>query len=277
VGAQAVAPQVEDEHIFLWQVRSSTCTAFLLGSVHAAKAELFPLDPQIETAVERSEIVVFEADLTAAGSAAMKMLAKGTLEEGITLSDVLSEKTYDDVGLFLEERGMSISGFERFRPWFLALTLTALELSREGYSPDQGIDLKLSKQVKEVGKEAVYLETVDEQLEMFASLLDGSGDEFLQHTLVELETVVPMMERIFEAWQRGDAEQLEELMTASFEGYPDVFKMLVVDRNMRWLETIEKLLGGTRDFMVVVGSLHMVGEHGLPKQLENLGFSVEQR
>ena len=106
--------------------------------------------------------------------------------------------------------------------------------------------------------------------------MDVEGDEFLRQTLLELETVIPLMDEVFDAWNSGDAARLEELLLGSFSEYPAIYRRLVRDRNMKWMNEIQPLLEGSEDFMIVVGSLHMVGQDGLVEQLRRKGWSVEQ-
>jgi uncharacterized protein YbaP (TraB family) len=51
---------------------------------------------------------------------------------------------------------------------------------------------------------------------------------------------------------------------------------MVTDRNLAWMPPIEGLLAGDSDTMVVVGSLHLVGEDGLVNLLRKRGYRVEQ-
>ncbi len=50
----------------------------------------------------------------------------------------------------------------------------------------------------------------------------------------------------------------------------------MTQRNVRWLPRIEELFQGDVDAMVVVGSLHLVGEQGLIELLRAKGYEVEQ-
>ena len=52
---------------------------------------------------------------------------------------------------------------------------------------------------------------------------------------------------------------------------------MVADRNHAWMPKIEELLAGDRDAMVVVGSLHLVGEQGVVNLLREKGYAVEQQ
>ena len=63
----------------------------------------------------------------------------------------------------------------------------------------------------------------------------------------------------------------------AFEEFPEVFKRMVTDRNRTWLPQIEELLAGERDAMVVVGSMHLVGEGGIVNLLREKGYTVEQQ
>jgi uncharacterized protein YbaP (TraB family) len=50
----------------------------------------------------------------------------------------------------------------------------------------------------------------------------------------------------------------------------------VTDRNRRWAETIAGWLDDDRDYLVVVGALHLVGDEGVPALLEAAGFGIQQ-
>jgi uncharacterized protein YbaP (TraB family) len=42
------------------------------------------------------------------------------------------------------------------------------------------------------------------------------------------------------------------------------------------MESLEAMLEDERDFLIVVGALHLVGEDGLPAMLEKAGYEVIQ-
>jgi hypothetical protein len=53
--------------------------------------------------------------------------------------------------------------------------------------------------------------------------------------------------------------------------------MLTTDRNLKWLPKITALLREDRDYLVIVGALHLVGNDGLVELLKRQGFAVVQR
>ena len=50
------------KRLFLWKVTSGQGTAYLLGSIHVAKPEIYPLDERIQKASEASDALVAEVD-----------------------------------------------------------------------------------------------------------------------------------------------------------------------------------------------------------------------
>ena len=52
---------------------------------------------------------------------------------------------------------------------------------------------------------------------------------------------------------------------------------MVVDRNRAWTPKIVELLEGDRNAMVVVGSMHLIGDEGLVSLLKRRGYTVTQQ
>src|SRR5437870_328701 len=75
-----VTVHAQEQRLFLWRIQSGKATAYLLGSIHVAKASMYPLDPQIEKAFNNSAALVVEADASPdkAMGLAMKMMARAS-------------------------------------------------------------------------------------------------------------------------------------------------------------------------------------------------------
>ena len=75
------------------------------------------------------------------------------------------------------------------------------------------------------------------------------------------------MDSLVYAWQNGDIEFLEELLSSesavlSIGGDEMSFK-LNDERNFQMLEIIEKYLESNEKYFIIVGAAHLVGENGL--------------
>ncbi len=172
--------------------------------------------------------------------------------------------------------GMGIGGFKKMKPWMVALSLTSLELMRADYLGSEGIDAYFSSRAKTAGKPQQGLESIDFQVSLFAEMSGEESVEFLRYTLADLDTMIPLVEEIVAAWKIGDSARIEDLLVDGFDGHEELYDRLVKQRNLRWLPQIEELFRGDVDAMVVVGSLHLVGEHGLIELLKAKGYEVEQ-
>ena len=261
---------------FMWRVERGGTTVYLLGSIHAMKEDSYPLPSIIEQAFAESEIVVFEVDADEMPAAAIQMLSAGTLAGGRTLESVVGPATWAKFSDRMREAGFDPKMCVSMKPWMAALTLTAFEMTSAGYLPSAGIDAYFSDRAKDAGKERMALETVDFQVGLFADLTDQQSLAFLTYTLLDLESLVPELDRLSAYWRDGDVAPIEEYLLDGLEEFPDLFAKLVTVRNRSWLASIEEMLAGDRDAMVVVGAMHLVGEGGLVQLLRERGHTVEQ-
>jgi len=156
------------------------------------------------------------------------------------------------------------------------VTITALAMTEAGYLPSAGIDAYFSRRAEETGKERIALETVEFQVGLFADLTAEQSLAFLRFTLVDLETVVPELDKLLAHWRAGNVAAVEALMGEGFDDFPELLDKMVTDRNRAWMSPIEELLAGDSDAMVVVGALHLVGEDGVVNLLRKKGYTVER-
>jgi uncharacterized protein YbaP (TraB family) len=266
----------ESERSFLWRATSGERSVVFLGSIHFMKEDAYPLSPAIEQAYEDADLLVFETDIDSLAGAAVGLMAAGSLDKGTGLEDVIPAELYDRLAGRFSELGMSIDGFTTMRPWMVALTLTSMELMRAGYLGSEGIDAHFNARAKSDGKGRRGLEHIDEQIALFAGLTDEEGVEFLRYTLDDLETMIPMVDELVAAWMRGDADRIEKLMVEGYDEFADLYDRFVIQRNHRWMTTIDELLDGPEDVLVIVGSLHLVGDEGLVELMRAKGFEIEQ-
>ena len=128
---------------FLWKVQSKTATAFILGSVHLAKPDIYPLPGKIEESFDKSSVLALEADPAKAQDPALlqQMLASAAYAKGSTLKEHLSGETFELAKREIERLGLPLDSFSRTKPWFLAMSIETLEFQRLGYDTANGIDV----------------------------------------------------------------------------------------------------------------------------------------
>jgi len=273
-GAKAPAHRV-----FLWRAVVGASTLHLLGSVHVARSELYPLDARIESAFAGSDALVLELVLDEAAKlgAAQRMMELGRLEPGKKLRDVVQPKTWDLLLQTAKDRQLNLFGLHGFRPWFVALALTTQSLEAEGFSADQGIDEHFRRLA--TGHERILpLETIEEQLQLFAGLSPDAQELMLRQTLEEVDQYSDQLDEMFRAWSAGDAAALQALLVDPMrKEFPVLFDQLFTQRNLRMLAKLLDMMKQTPGrYFLVVGAGHLIGDGGLVDLLGRRGVTVEQ-
>ncbi len=256
---------------FLWKVRSSKATAYLLGSVHAARSSLYPLDERIEKAFDASDTLVVEVNTAEASTAALviAMTAKATYPKDDSLDKHVSKEVLDLTNSRLVKYGLSVAEFQQFKPWFIATTLEAMELKALGIMAANGIDQHFLERAKEK-KQILELESAAEQLNLLDSFSDKEQEAFLKYTLTDLENTGKNMDQMMAAWRSGDEKKLDALLdeaTRSDKGLTSLYRRLIDDRNKKMADKIQEFLNTDHTYFIVVGAGHLVGENGLLKTL----------
>ena len=264
----------------LWLVETPLNRAvFLLGSLHVLKSDAYPLAKEINEAYSLSQKVVFETDLAAMLDPAVqaRMLGLGLYPEGQNLFQNISDEMQSSLKKKMTDLGMPMEHFARFRPWFIAVTLTALELQRLGFSPDYGIDVHFYGRAGSDQKEIGFLETVDFQLDLLGKMTAHDQNAFLGQTLKDLDVATQMADDMLKSWKKGDADNLYKILFKSFESYPQIENRLLRRRNIDWVKKIEEMMAEDKNIFIIVGAGHLIGPGSVVALLKEKGYKVKQK
>jgi uncharacterized protein YbaP (TraB family) len=136
--------------------------------------------------------------------------------------------------------------------------------------------MQLLRKAASDGKEILGFETVEQQLGYLDGLSLEAQRELLMQTLTESAAIREIMDDLILAWRSGDIDYLEQALLDDVSGYPELYDAIVADRNRLWVDTIDELLDDGQDYLVIVGALHLVGEDGVPRLLEQRGVRIMQ-
>lgn len=264
----------------LWMVETPlNKQIFLLGSLHFLKSNAYPLANVIYTSYNRSQKIVFEVDLRAVldPTVQAKMRELGLYPEGQTIFENIPDELQRPLKKKMAELGMAMEHFGRFRPWYLAVTMTALELQRLGYSTAYGIDDHFFNKADSDQKEIGFLETFEFQFNLLADLNPSEQSAFLSQTLQDLEVVSQMADDMLEYWKKGDIGQLYAILLKTFKDYPQIENRLLHQRNKEWVQKIEKMMGENKNIFIVAGAGHFIGPGSVVAILQEKGYEVQQK
>ena len=264
---------------FLWRASSPTAQVFLLGSIHVARQDLYPLAPPIEKAYQDSSRLVLEVHLTPEVEAetVKKSLKLGLYPEGDSVDKHLSPEAWKRYSSYLESSGKPVAAFARMKPWLASLGLLMDTLGQDGFVPALGIDRYFQEKAEKDAKPIESLETVDDQLGTLANLDDKVQELMLLEFLDTKDEIAPQMEQAFFAWSAGDVEGIEKLLLSSVTEpeYEPLHQKLFVERNQRMTAKVREYLKGSGSSLVIVGSGHLVGDDGIVALLAR-DHAVEQ-
>ena len=265
-------------HHTLWKVEGQTNAVFLLGSVHALKAENYPMPAVIEAAFTNAQVVAFEADVGALDDPAMalKLMAKARLPEGEALSQLLSPAVYRQFTNHLKDSPMSAQMLDQFSPGFAAMTLVMLELQKLGLDPEYGLDKHYYPLARKAGKRIVPFETIEFQIDLVTKFTWSEGESLLKTTLKDMDTLEQDLGAMLKAWEVGDGPALEKLLNEAMAQEPAIYKRMLTDRSRSWVPKILELLHSGQKAIVIVGAGHLVGKEGVVEQLRQKGLKVTQ-
>jgi len=264
----------------LWLVETPLNKAiFLLVPCTSLKAMPIPWPKPLMKPTIKAKKVVFETDLEAMMNPEVqaKMMVMGLYPEGQTLFQNISEEMRSSLKKKMTDLGMPMEHFGRFRPWFMAVTLTALELQRLGFSPDYGIDLHFYRKTGTDQKEIGFLEPVEFQLDLLGNMNAYDQNAFLGQTLKDLDVAAQMADDMLKNWKKGDADSLYAILFKSFEDFPQIENRLLGRRNVDWVKKIEAMMAEDKNIFVIVGAGHLIGPGSVVALLKEKGYKVKQR
>ena len=269
----------QDDRGLVYSVQSDKVTLYMAGSIHVMRAEDYPLPEVLDEAYGKSDALIMELDLDdldpLESSTLIRSLAMAP--NGSSLKSLMGEASFNRSRESALALGIDLERLASVRPWFAALTVLQISLNQAGYSPEIGVEQYFLEKAVADEKAVDGLETMEQQLNIFASLSDADQGMFLEKTLTELDQLADEIEKLLVAWKTGDVQALEQLLLDSFDEYPELFDELVDQRNKAWDRQLTEILrNGDQDYMVIVGAMHLLGEHGVIELLRQRGFKINR-
>jgi hypothetical protein len=264
---------------FLWKVEGEGAVAYLLGSLHVLTPEWYPLSAAINQAFADSRTLVEELDLDESNDPTLMMaaLSRAMLTDGKTLDQLVAPEVYAELTRRAEKTGLPMIALQRMKPWLAAITLMAPTLQAAGFKPELGVDRHFFDRAKALGMKRQPLETLAYQLDRFDQLSPRLQEDLLKTTMEDLDTTVTGVKEMAQAWSVGNVAAIEKLALAALQESPELYKRLLVERNVNWVPHVETCLKQKAGCFVVVGAAHLVGPDGLPALLTQKGYKVTQQ
>lgn len=258
----------------LWQLTGTSNRIMVLGSIHFLRAADYPLAPAITAAFDDADIVLMEIDTDdldpVASARTVAALAQDS--KGRQLPELLGKVAWRVASAQAHGLGLDLTPMVPFEPWYAAIVVTQQRLTQLGFDQSLGVEAKLTADAKRQGKEIRGLETLESQLGILDALSPKAQRGFLQSTLDEASEVGDAADGMIAAWKAGNVQALNADLLDSVRDQPELYRVLIVRRNEHFARAIGKLQNDPKNYLIVVGALHLVGPDSVLRMLERDGI-----
>jgi len=263
---------------FLWKATKDGHASWLYGTIHIARSDWRFPGPHVLAALKASDEVALELDPTDP-DIVRRLQGLITRRPGAPALPAALEAR-----LRAQIRAACVdpAALAPLRPEMRAISIEVMAGRRLGLEPDYGVDIFLAQLAHELHKPVLSLETPELQASLLVSDDPRESARMVGDLMDELESGrgTRILGRLATDWHDGRLDDLagyrdwcECLETAQERAD---FARLIDERNPAMADLVARRHGDGRSLFVAVGSLHMVGDVGLPAQLRARGFEVER-
>lgn len=272
--AQTAAPAaLPDADPAIWVVKDPDTTIYLFGTFHLLDGKSDWFNEEVKTAFDASNEVVLEIITPDDPAVMQQAFMKYAIDtKNGPLSERLSPEGKKRYAAALAKVGIPANAFDNFKPNFATLVLVVMAAQNLGVDQKQGVEAVLKAAAQQAGKKLGDLETVDQQLGMFANLPDATQLKGLEETLAKLDKFPTEFADMKEAWTSGDIERLARIIQEDDASDPVAYKAIFTDRNANWAEWIDKRLDQPGIVFLAVGAGHLAGKSSVQELLAKRGI-----
>jgi uncharacterized protein YbaP (TraB family) len=254
---------------FLWRVDGPT-PSYLFGTVHSADSRVKVIAPAVLHALDRCRSFHPEIELSPdmAGRIASRLFTATTPD----LTTRLPSPLWERVKTAGAQLGLPEPLLQRLSPGLAALLFAApFDETDIGAT----VDGQLYARSQSRGLAIVALETVDEQLDLFANLPPGQAQALLAESLDDFEAGHAQLAKLLAAYASGDERNITAEIENEFKNpaVRELAEPLLYRRNAAMSARAEAQLkhGGA---FVAVGVAHLVGPRSLIALLRSRGSKI---
>lgn len=262
------------EQGLLWEIsRPGIAPSHMFGTMHIADPRVLTLAPAVENAFADARTFVLE--LYPDEAATLSFSEASLLEGQERLSQLVPPATFDLLVRHLAEHGIKREVADRLKPW-AAMQISAEHQGTRGDS----LDVALYMRARVTNKRIEELNSIDELIAIFDSLPRDTQIALLQRAIERHALHRDELEGGIGAYLRGDLSALDALAWRDGGGragepshYARFAKRLIHDRNILMVQRLQPHLRRGKAF-AVVGALHLYGDRGMLKLLQDEGWTV---
>lgn len=280
----------------LWQATKGEARIVLVGTYHFGDDRLDPMLDRLRPEVAGAAALLVEAGPTEEAALEKALRADPTLmadPTGPTLPERLDKPDWDRLSAAMTARGVPAVVTSRLRPWYVATMLglspCMLRQAAEG-AQIAGLDHRLIDAAGAAGTPVRALEPWDTLFKVFSGMTPREEVEMIRSALPQAEQADDYATTLTDAyfdgevwllWEFGrfDAYDTSGLSRSEVDEMMDLTQRQLMDsRNSAWIapltQAAEAAGGAGKPVVAAFGALHLPGEHGVLKLLQDRGWTI---
>ncbi|WP_140918143.1 TraB/GumN family protein [Limnobaculum xujianqingii] len=234
----------------------------LVGSIHMGTKDMSPLPASLMKQLKQADGIIVEVDIS-------KPVNFNGRSDYPHLSERLSEPEYLELTKISQQLKLDIKHIATESGWQAALVLQNTQAQQFGLQGEYGIDYQVIQLANQHDIPIIELEGAQKQLDLLEQL-PNNGMPLLQDSLTHWQDNEQLMQIMVGWWLNQHPSNTPLSLPYGMSG--DLYDLMVADRNRQWERQLLALPKGK--YVVVVGALHLFGEHNLLQLLkENAGVT----
>jgi uncharacterized protein YbaP (TraB family) len=257
----------------LWEINDGrTTVGYLFGTMHSEDPRVVQIEEPVRQRFDSAAI--FCAEVLLDIETRVNMSQAMFFSDGRQLSGKIDEHLFERTVALLGEYGIPAPLAGVMKPWAAAAVLSLPK-------PETGmfLDFALYAQAQEQGKSLCGLETVEETVALFDNTAWSLQQAMLRQAVEDYPSLATRYEEMIKVYLQRDLAQLEafterEMARSAAEVAEFYSAQLLEQRNRLMLERMLPQLRQGKAF-IAVGAMHLPGEAGLLRLLEQQGYRVQ--
>jgi hypothetical protein len=264
----------------MWVVKDEDTTIYLFGTFHLLDGKTDWFNDEVKQAFDQSQELVFEIDMPKDPAQMSKAVAPLVMryavdQQGRTISSRLTPEENKKLAEALKGIGVRAAAFDRFKPWFVNMTLGTVAAQKQGLTGENGAEEVLRRAAAARNMKMGAVETIESQIRLFDSMSDEEQLKQLKASLAQVEESDKALPRMLRAWNEGDAAAMEKEMDEGLDD-PALRRVLLENRNRAWAEWIDRRLDAPGTVFMAVGTAHLVGPDSVQTFLKQRGIGSQR-
>ena len=253
----------------LWRIsRDGNALGYVFGTIHVSDTAVTNLPPEVNQALLDSQQFAMEA--LPEPEALISFSKTMFFNDESRLEDFVDQAIFERTKEILLQYSVVGEVVSLMKPWSAFLTMN--------YPAESGLplDLVLLAKAKEAGAMTHGLETMQEQADIFDSLLLDEQARLLIDTVCHYDVVeedfIAMKSFYLEQDLGGLYNYVNRYSSMQEPLYQDLMYRLIDKRNEKMVERMMPLLK-KGDAFIAIGAMHLPGEKGVLALLKKQGFN----